>query len=211
MGWMLFSHHRPTRTEFLPNKAPEKRKAVFLDRDGTIIEQVELLHVESEIKVLPGAAQAIREMNEMGYLVIMVSNQPVVARGIVEPEEVDCLNGILMDRLAKEDARIDAGYFCPHHPKANLEIYRMTCVCRKPDPGMMIEAAKDYNVDLSKSFLVGDSTQDTLAGNRAGVKVILVETGYGGKDPWQHEGKPYLTAKDLLGAAQVIKKISKNK
>jgi D-glycero-D-manno-heptose 1,7-bisphosphate phosphatase len=208
---MSFSHRRSTSAELSVNKGLEKKKAVFLDRDGTIVEQVELLHLESEIKALPNAAQGICAMNEMGYLVVMISNQPVVARGIVEPEEVDRLNGILMDRLAKEGARIDASYFCPHHPKANLEKYRTACPCRKPDPGMMIEAAKDYYIDLEHSFLVGDTTQDTLAGNRAGVKVILVETGYGGKDPWQHEGAPDFTAKDLLGAAQVIKNFPKNK
>lgn len=179
-----------------------------MDRDGTIIRQVELLHAPKEIKILGGAARAIREMNRLGYMVIMVSNQPVVARGIITPEEVDRLNEIVAGRLGKKGAKIDASYFCPHHPKANLKKYRMTCDYRKPGIGMFREAAKTYRVDLKKSFLVGDTTQDVQAGNRAKVETILVKTGHGGKDPWQHEGKPDFIAKDLVGAARIVKKLS---
>ena len=178
-----------------------------MDRDGTIIDQVELLHEESEIKMISGSGQAIQALNALGYFIVMVSNQPVVARGIIGSDGVDRLNDVLMDRLMKDGARIDASYFCPHHLKANLEEYRMTCECRKPEAGMFFEAAKDYNLDLAHSFLVGDSTQDVLAGNRAGVKVILVETGHGGKDPWQHEGKPDFMAKDLFDAVELMQKL----
>jgi D-glycero-D-manno-heptose 1,7-bisphosphate phosphatase len=210
---MPFSHRRPVpfSSVALSDKESKKRKAIFLDRDGTIIRHVELLHKSSEVRLIPGAADAIRIMNELGYLVIMVSNQPVVARGIIGPEEVDRLNGMLADRLSKQGAVIDVSYFCPHHTKANIKKYRMACDCRKPGPGMIFAAAKDYYLDLKKSFLVGDSTQDVQAGNRAGVKMILVRTGHGGKDPWQHEGKPDFTAKDILGATRIIKRISKRK
>jgi len=186
-----------------------KRPAVFLDRDGTIIKQVELVHKPSELKIFPGAAEAIKIFNKLGYVTIIVTNQPVVARGIIRPKEVDHIHAVLIDRLGKKGAKIDAAYFCPHHPLANVKKYRMVCKCRKPSPGMILNAAKDWNIDLKKSFLIGDSTQDVLAGNRAKVNMILVRTGHGVKDPWQHEGKPDFIVKDLKNAARIVKKYSR--
>jgi D,D-heptose 1,7-bisphosphate phosphatase len=135
---------------------------------------------------------------------VIITNQPVVARGIIWPKEIDHIHAVLIDRLAKRGAKIDAVYFCPHHPKANMEQYRMVCKCRKPSPGMVMQAVKDHGIDLKKSFLVGDSTQDVQTGNRAKVKMILVRTGHGGKDPWQHEGRPDFIVKDLAGAARIV-------
>lgn len=177
-----------------------------MDRDGTIIRQVELLHKPSQLKVFPDAAKAIRVFNKLGYVVIIITNQPVVARGMIGPKEVDRIHAVLIDRLAKRGAKIDAVYFCPHHPKANMKKYRMVCKCRKPSPGMMLQAAKEHGIDLKKSFLIGDSTQDVLAGNRAKVTTVLVTTGHGGKDPWQHEGTPDFIAKNLKQAATFIQK-----
>ena len=182
---------------------------MFLDRDGTIIRQVELLHKPSQLKIFPETAEAVKAFNKLGYVTVIITNQPVVARGIIGPKEVDRIHAILIKRLAKRGAKIDAVYFCPHHPKANMKKYRMVCKCRKPNPGMILKAVKEYGIDLKKSFLVGDSTQDVLAGNRAKVKVILVRTGHGGKDPWQHEGKPDFVVKNLRGAARIIKKLSR--
>lgn len=184
------------------------RPAVFLDRDGTIIHQVELLHKPSQIRVFPAAAAAIKTFNKLGYLVIIVTNQPVVARGMIGPKEVDRIHDVLSERLKRRGAKIDDIYYCPHHPKANMKKYRMICDCRKPSPGMMLRAAKEHGIDLKKSFLIGDSTQDVLAGNRAKVRMILVRTGYGGKDPWQYEGKPDIVVRDLAAAAIRIKKMS---
>lgn len=188
--------------------ATKKRPAIFLDRDGTIIRQVELLHKPSQIKIFSAAAPAITSFNKLGYLVVVVTNQPVIARGVIGPKEVDHVHAVLIDRLGKKGGRIDAVYYCPHHPLANLKKYRMTCKCRKPAPGMILQAAKDHGIDLKKSFMIGDSTQDVLAGNRAKVKTILVRTGHGGKDPWHHEGKPDFIARDLGAAAKIIKKLS---
>ncbi len=185
-----------------------KRPAVFLDRDGTIIKQVELLHKVSEIKLLPKAAQAIRELNLLGHLTVILTNQPVVARGIIAPKEVDEIHAVLIGRLQKGGAKIDAVYFCPHHPEATLKKYRMRCKCRKPEIGMILAAAKKHGINLKKSFIVGDSTQDILAGNRAKLKTILVKTGHGGKDPWQYEGKPDFVVKNLSEAVRVVKKFS---
>lgn len=187
----------------------KKRPAVFLDRDGTIIRQVELPHKPSQIVLLPGAARAIAGLKQGGYFLAIVSNQPVVARGILTPEGVIELNDILMERLAKKSARIDAFYFCPHHPKADIKKYRKVCACRKPKPGMILKAAKEHKIDLKRSFLVGDTTQDVLTGRNAGVRTILVRTGHGGKDPWQYDAKPDFVARDLAAAARVIKAASR--
>lgn len=185
----------------------QKRPAVFLDRDGTIIHQVELLHKPSEVKIFRDAFRAIKTFNELGYLVVIITNQPVVARGIIGPKEVDRIHAVLIDRLAKRGAKIDAVYFCPHHPKANVKKYRVVCKCRKPDIGMIMQATKEFNIDLKKSFLIGDSTRDVLAGNRAKVKMILVRTGHGGKDQWQFTSRPDFIVKNLTGASRIIKKM----
>ena len=169
---------------------------------------IELLHKVSDVKLLPGAAQAIRELNRLGYVTVIVTNQPVVARGISTPKEVDAIHAVLMGRLKKGGAAIDAVYFCPHHPEATLKKYRMKCKCRKPEIGMILQAAKKYGIDLTKSFMVGDSTRDMQAGNRAKLKTILVKTGKGGKDVWQFESKPDFVVKNLSGAVRVIKKFS---
>lgn len=188
----------------------KKRPAVFLDRDGTIIRQVELLHKPSEVKLLPGSAWAIQTMNRLGFFVVIVTNQPVIGRGISTTEEVDSIHALLIDRLGKGNAKIDAIYFCPHHPNASVKKYRKVCRCRKPEIGMILQAAKKLNIDLKKSFMIGDSTRDTLAGNRAKLTTILVKTGHGGKDVWQLPGKPDFVAKNLTDAVRYIKKSLKH-
>ncbi|MEK9180426.1 MAG: HAD family hydrolase [Patescibacteria group bacterium] len=185
-----------------------KVKAVFFDRDGTIIRQVELLHKVRDVRLFPRAAKAIKEINKLGYLAIVVTNQPVVARGIIGPKEVDEIHAVLLGRLKRSGAKIDAVYFCPHHPEATLKKYRLKCRCRKPEIGMLIQAAKKYGIDLKKSFMVGDSTRDIQAGNRAKMKTILVKTGHGGKDVWQFQSKPDFVVSDIMKAAQVIRRFA---
>jgi D,D-heptose 1,7-bisphosphate phosphatase len=187
-----------------------KRPAIFLDRDGTIIHQVELLHKFSQMRLFADAAKSIKIFNDLGYLVVIITNQPVVARGVMTPKEVENIHMLLSERLRKRGARIDAFYFCPHHPKANIKKYRVVCDCRKPAPGMILKATKEHTIDLKKSFLIGDSTQDVAAGNRARVKTILLKTGHGGKDPWQYAGKADFTSKDLSGAARIIGRLSRH-
>ena len=183
-----------------------KRPAVFLDRDGTIIQQVELLCSPSGVRLLSGAVQAIKTINDLGYAVVVATNQPVVARGMATPADVDAVHELIFRRLAGRGARIDAFYYCPHHPQANIKKYRMVCGCRKPAPGMIFAAAKDLGIDLKRSFLVGDSTRDVLAGNRAGVSMILVRTGHGGSDLWHYEGTPNFIAQDLRRAVKIIQR-----
>ena len=180
---------------------PSAKGAVFLDRDGTIIRQVDLMHEVSQLRLLPGAATAIRILNEKGLLVVVVTNQPAVARGVASEQEIKLVHEELNRRLQARGAHIDAFYFCPHHPNATLEQYRTTCPCRKPEPGMILRAAEEYGLDLSRSVMIGDTTQDILAGNRAGVHTILVRTGHGGRDPWQYQCSPDWTANNLLEAA----------
>lgn len=182
---------------------PGTKGAAFLDRDGTIIRQVDLMHEVSQLRLLPGAASAIRILNEKGLLVVVVTNQPVVARGVASEQEIKLVHEELNRRLQARGAHIDSFYSCPHHPNATLEQYRTTCPCRKPEPGMILRAAEEHGVDLSRSVMIGDTTQDMLAGNRAGVHTILVRTGHGGRDPWQYQCLPDWTVNNLLEAAHV--------
>jgi len=180
-----------------------KKPAAFLDRDGTIIRQVELLHHPKQVRILPGAAHAIRLLNEAKLFIVVVTNQPVVARGISTPEEVQNVHSLISRRLKRQRAHIDAFYFCPHHPNATIEAYRQVCECRKPGPGMILRAALEHNLDIRRSVMIGDTTQDVLAGNLAGVSTILVKTGHGGRDPWRYDCRPDFTASDLLQAANL--------
>lgn len=154
-------------------------KAVFLDRDGTLIKQVELMHSVEELEILPGVPEAIAELNKLGFLTVIVTNQPVVARGVAMPADIDKVHAELIGRLGKSGAKIDAVYFCPHHPEATLEKYRLRCDCRKPEPGMILNGLKEFNIDPKRSFMIGDAIIDVVAGQRAGTRTILVKTGPG--------------------------------
>lgn len=183
-------------------------KAVFLDRDGTINKEVNVLRDLKQLKILPKVGEAIKAFNNLGFLVIVITNQAVVARGWLTEKEIDHIHGIMIKRLSRKGAKIDAIYYCPHHPEGNLKKYRVRCRCRKPNPGMILKAAKKFKVNFKKSFMVGDNTRDILAGKRAKVKTILVETGYGGRDG-THNVKPDFIAKNLFEAVKIIKKHGK--
>ncbi|RJQ29503.1 HAD family hydrolase [Candidatus Parcubacteria bacterium] len=186
------------------------RRAVFLDRDGVINREVDVLRSVKQLRLLPRVAEAIQRLNEAGFLVVIVTNQPVVARGWLTEKEVDGIHEILLRRLQGKGARVDAVYYCPHHPNANLKRYRRKCSCRKPNPGLFIKAAKKFKIGLKKSFSVGDMMWDILAGKRAGTTTILVETGYGGKDKkLAIEVSPDYTAKNLYEAVRIIKRYAK--
>ena len=164
--------------------------AVFLDRDGVLIEDVELLTDVSGIRLLPGVAEALVILKEAGYALLVVSNQAVVARGLLSETEVRVLENEVEIRLVQEGAPpLDGFYFCPHHPKATLAAFRRVCECRKPRPGMLLKAAEEHGIDLSRSFMVGDRPTDLLAGARAGCRTIWVETG-------QHEAPLIETGED---------------
>lgn len=154
-----------------------RRPAVFLDRDGVIVADADELVHETDLVILPGAAKAIARLSEAGYAVVVVTNQPVVARGLATDADIARISAALEDKLRAEGARVDRTYFCPHHPNATVEAFRAACDCRKPRPGMLTRAARELGLDLAGSFLVGDRISDIAAGRRAGCRTVLVETG----------------------------------
>lgn len=158
-----------------------KQKAIFLDRDGTINKYVGFLRKADEFELMDGVADAIRKINESGYLAIVITNQPVIARGEVSFEELEEIHNKMETLLGKEGAFLDAIYFCPHHPDKGYEGERpelkFNCGCRKPKPGMLLQAAKDFNIDLAKSWMVGDGENDVKAGQNAGCQTALIGSG----------------------------------
>ena len=161
-----------------------KQKAIFLDRDGTINKYVGFLRKEEEFELLLGVAEAVKKINESGYLAIVVTNQPVIARGEVTLEGLETIHNKMETLLGKEGAYLDGIYFCPHHPHSGYEgevkELKIDCNCRKPKPGMLLKAAEDLNIDLSQSYMVGDGENDIKAGKAAGCKTVLVgEDEYG--------------------------------
>ncbi len=158
-----------------------KQKAVFLDRDGTINKYVGFLRNIDEFELLDGVAETVRRINASGYLAICVTNQPVIARGEVTFEELERIHNKMETLLGKEGAYLDAIYFCPHHPHSGYEgevkELKIECDCRKPKSGMLVRAAKEWNIDLTRSIMVGDGENDILAGKAAGCKTVLVGEG----------------------------------
>lgn len=157
-----------------------KQKAIFLDRDGTINKYVGFLRKEEEFVLLPGVADAIKKINKSGYLAVVVTNQPVIARGEVTYSQLEIIHNKMETLLGKEGAYLDGIYFCPHHPHSGYEgevkELKIDCDCRKPKPGMLLKAAEDLNIDLSRSYMVGDSESDIKAGKAAGCKTVLLNT-----------------------------------
>jgi len=152
------------------------RPAVFLDRDGTLNAEKNYLHRIEDWEWLSGVIEAISIINQMGYLAIVVTNQAGIARGYYSEDEVRKLHRQVDKILAGEGSWIDAYYYCPHHPNYGND---QNCNCRKPKPGMLLQATADFNIDLDKSFMIGDKALDIFAGISAGVTPILVATGYG--------------------------------
>ncbi len=155
------------------------REAVFLDRDGTLIAEVNYLSHPEQVRLLPGAANAVRALNTAGMLVIVVTNQAGVARGYFPESRIAEVHARLAELLAEHGACIDAFYYCPHHATEGVGEYRVECECRKPKPGMLLTAAREWNIDLARSWMVGDKPSDAEAGIAAGCRAILVQTGHG--------------------------------
>lgn len=161
-----------------------KQRAVFLDRDGVIVEDRGLILAPEDFHVLPGVAEALTRLHASGFLRIVVSNQAVVARGLLSEPEVQALHAELEARLqAAGVPPLDGFYYCPHHPAATLPAYRVDCSCRKPRPGLLLQAAQDFDLDLAASFMVGDRPTDLQAGVRAGCRSVWVQTGRHGDRP----------------------------
>ena len=153
--------------------------AVFLDRDGTLLEEAGYLDRLERIAFFPYAIDAVRLLNRAGFKVIVITNQSGVGRSMYSEEFVLRTHEVMTERLAAGGARVDGYYYCPHHPQSSVERYRLECDCRKPAPGMLRRAAADLALDLARSFTVGDKWTDVAVGAAAGAKGILVRTGYG--------------------------------
>lgn len=163
-----------------------RQKAIFLDRDGTINKYIGFLRDIEQFELLPGVSEAIKKINNSGYLAIVVTNQPVIARGDVTYAELDEIHHKMETLLGKDGAYVDAIYYCPHHPDKGFEgeipELKFECNCRKPKPGMLMKAAKDYNIDLTQSWMIGDGENDIKAGINAGCNTVLIGTeDYGQK------------------------------
>lgn len=184
------------------------RQAIFLDRDGVLIQRHLLTWKKEQMKLAPKITELIRYFNNKKIPIIVITNQSVVARGLISEKEVEELHNILQKRLNKNKAFIDKFYFCPHHPNANIKKYRKECNCRKPKIGSFKKAAKKFNIDLSKSIMIGDMTQDILAGKNMGGKTILIKSGYAGKDK-KYSINPNFIVKNTANALKLSKKILK--
>ena len=175
------------------------QKAIFLDRDGTINRHIGFLRREEEFELLDGVAEAIRRINASGYLCIVATNQPVIARGEVTVPQLNAIHNRMETMLGLEGAYIDGLYYCPHHPHkgyaGEIPELKIQCECRKPKPGLLLQAAKDFNIDLSQSWMVGDGANDIGAGKNAGCRTCLIGEGDLGQD---------MTAGSLLEFVQKV-------
>jgi D-glycero-D-manno-heptose 1,7-bisphosphate phosphatase len=181
-----------------------RRKAVFLDKDGTLIENVPHNVDRTRIRLAPNAIDALLLLSGLGYELIVVSNQPGVALGLFPPGALFAVEEHLNDLFLAHGFRLTDCYWCPHHPQGTVADYALTCTCRKPLPGLLHVAAREHDLDLSRSWLVGDILNDVEAGNRAGCRTILLDVG--NETEWVRgpQRTPEYTALDLLQAATYI-------
>jgi len=182
------------------------KTGVFLDRDDTIIRDRNYLKDPDEIEILPGATEALHKLNREGIPAIVITNQSGIARGYLDLETLDLIHKRLQAMLSKKGARLDAIYFCPHHPEAILEEYRVACDCRKPEPGLLMQAAQTFGLDLTLCYMVGDKPDDIESIHRVGGKGIFIRT----EKRFANEAQPDFTAPDLLAAVEWIIKDMKN-
>jgi histidinol-phosphate phosphatase family protein len=183
------------------------QRAVFLDRDGTLVPDQDCLRAAEQLELLPGVADAVRHLNHNGWRVVVVTNQPVIAKGWCSEAELQRIHNKLETLLGQQHAFLDRIYFCPHHPEAGFEgerkEFKIHCDCRKPATGMIRRAAADLNLDLAQCWLIGDTTTDVQTARNAGLKSILVRTGYAGADA-KYPAAPDFTFNTLADAAGFV-------
>jgi len=183
--------------------------AIFFDRDGTLCELIPLLHRIEDLRLLPGAAEAVRRVNQSDCLAVVVTNQPVVAHGLCTLDELDCIHARMETLLGEQGAFLDGIYYCPHHPEAGYPgedaDLKVACECRKPSGELVRRAARDLNIDLSRSAFVGDSTADIETGKRLGLRTVLVQTGEAGHDK-KFDARPDACCTDVAEAVNIILK-----
>lgn len=176
-----------------------KKSAVFLDRDGTICEDVDYLSRPDELKIFPFGAEAVRMLNENGFLVILITNQSGIARGFFDENALHEIHEKLASELVEQNAKLDAIYFCPHNSVDD-------CDCRKPKTGMIEQATKDFSIDLENSWMIGDKAIDVETGFNAKTKTVLVMSGYGRQEIKNLKKQPTITVENLLFAVKEILK-----
>lgn len=185
------------------------KKAVFLDRDGTINEEMGYINHPDRFIIFPFIPESIRIFNDLDIKVIVITNQAGVARGYFSEDLVRIIHKNLLAEVARHGAKIDAIYYCPHHPTEGTEPYRVQCECRKPKPGMVLQAEKEHNIDLSNSYMIGDRFRDIQFARQLGLTSAMVLTGYGkGEYTYQRHTWPYepdIIGDDLLSVATIIK------
>jgi D-glycero-D-manno-heptose 1,7-bisphosphate phosphatase len=178
------------------------KAAVFLDRDGVLIEEVSYLASMNHLALFPWTTDSIRALNRAGLPVIVVTNQSGIARGLFDERFVDEVHREISARLAMGGARIDAYYYCPHHPVGSVAAYARACDCRKPKPGLIVRAAAELGLDPARSFVVGDKWSDVELADAAGARGVLVRTGHGADEQARpHQGKGADAVVDNLAAA----------
>jgi len=185
-----------------------RRRAIFMDRDGTVCEEVGYVNHVDRIRLLPRSAEAIHLANQAGFQTVIVTNQAGVARGYFDEDLVHEVHDAVRRQLADAGARIDGIYYCPHHPEVGAPPYRRECDCRKPGPGMLLRAREEMGIDLASSYMVGDTVKDLGAGRAVGATTVLVLTGYG-RGEREHQSHrwtvhPDHVCEDLLEAVQWI-------
>lgn len=189
------------------------KRAVFLDRDGTINEEVGYVNHLDRFKLIPGVPLALKKFNKLNLLTIVLTNQGGVARGFFDEKFLKKLHLKLIKDLKKRGARLDGIYYCPHNPHGIVKKYSIVCKCRKPATGMIERAVKDFNITLKNSYYIGDQKRDIEFGKKIGLITILVKTGYGKGElyfkKFNNNLKPDYIAEDLLDAARWIEKNEK--
>ena len=181
-------------------------KAIFLDRDNTLIEDPGYINHPDQVKLLDGAAEAIIELRDLGYKLVVVSNQSAVARGIVTEKILAEIHDRLRQLLAEKGTYLDQIYYCPYHPEGIVRKYRKESDWRKPNPGMLLTAAKEMDIDLEQSWIIGDSSRDIEAGLRVGCKTILIKHSWDYKQVQPCEPKPHHSAVNIKEATNIIKR-----
>jgi D-glycero-D-manno-heptose 1,7-bisphosphate phosphatase len=174
-----------------------KQRAVFMDRDGTISDEVGYINHASRFRLFPYSAAAIKHLNENGWLAIVVTNQAGVARGYFPEAMIETVHTDMKKQVDDAGGRIDAIYYCAHHPSVGEPPYRFDCDCRKPKPGLIRRATEDFDIDVSNSWMIGDRYSDVELAHNAGVKSMLVMSGYG-RGEWEHQRASWMVQPDLV-------------
>ncbi len=195
-------------TWLVQHESQMKQRAVFIDRDGTLSEEVGYINHPSRFSLFPYSASAIRHLNENGWLAIVITNQAGVARGYFSEDMIQTVHERMAKELESDNAKLDAIYYCAHHPSVGEPPYRLDCDCRKPKPGLISRATEDFDIDLEASWMVGDRYSDIELARNAGLKSLFVLSGYG-RGEWEHQRatwieKPDLIAENLLEAVRLI-------